>query len=976
MKNRILDSLSTFGNPAIDTSNDPMFLELVDELGIDPKELERKSAQTLKLVLHNYDFFEISTIDKFNHKIIKTFAKDLRIAQGFEVELDDRLLLEQAIAQLFTKVNDDELLAKTLINFSLEKVDANKSWNIIKDLIEVGKLLFEEIHFHELKTIENKTIGAFGDMQIALVKKMDSLSGRAVELAGKAQKTIVKNGFEDQDFSRGTLPNHFRKIALGESNTTLLYKNKLEQNITNSDVLLKSVQKDPTTLCIQLLPIYLEIKAILFQKKFFKNAYSNILPLTVLNEIAKQVSILQKEKDILHISEFNKLIFKEIAHQPVPYIYERLGEKYRYHFIDEFQDTSTMQWRNLIPLIGNALETEDLNGEKGSLLLVGDTKQSIYRWRGGNPLQFLNLTNKAASPFTIPPKVLDLKTNWRSFDTIINFNNAFFDLTSSMLTEAEHRNLYTTQSHQKSNHKKGGYVELDFVGDSTNENSGPYSEKVLLAIKRILSKGFSYGDICILVRKNKHGVVLANYLAEHQIPIVSSEALLLANSPEVRFLTALLRYMDNPHEQALEYEVLIYLFAESAQKHNMVVQHLGNLNQTLKKKYSFDIREELGHPLLSILENAIAAFNLSSKSNAHVIHFLDLALEVSEKEGVGIYGFLEYWDLRQDKLAVPTPEGQDSARIMTIHKAKGLEFPFVIFPYADGKLSATGRQKKLWVPLLEEKGLGFDKVLVNISQDLEHYSEYSKSAHHIEKSLSELDEINVLYVALTRAIRGLFIFSKESNSNTYGTLFKKYLEHHRYWDSNQSVYSFGNFAENDKKTISRVNTTIPYIYTGRNGLANNLAISSQSSWEPDKNEALEYGNRLHNILANIHSKESIESAMELEKVSGNLNQQELDSYSKIIFKIIEHPELSNYYQGAANAKNEVELMDGLGRTFRPDRLVFHSSQVTIIDYKTGVFDPKHKTQVETYAAILEEMNYVVSNKILVYIGSTIEPVFI
>ena len=368
MKNRILDSLHNFGNPKTDKAHDPLFRELAIELGFSKQELERRASLTLKLLLHNYNFFEVSTIDKFTYRVIKTFAKDLRISQNFEVELNGEILLEEAIGQLLQDLDENEGLKKVLIEFSLEKVDADKSWNIVYDLKNIGKLIFNENHHHHLQHLKNKSIQDFGLLKRFILKKQQTLFSKTSNLAQKALDTIYDHNFDDTDFSRQTLPNHFKKIRAGERSKKL-YDNKLEDGLINGSLLLKKVEKDGTQLFIQLLNIYLEIKNSIYEYLFFKNAYANVLPLTVLNEISKKVSLIQKEKESLHISEFNKLISKEISNQPVPYIYERLGERYRHYFIDEFQDTSKMQWENLVPLIGNALETEDLNGEKGTLLL-------------------------------------------------------------------------------------------------------------------------------------------------------------------------------------------------------------------------------------------------------------------------------------------------------------------------------------------------------------------------------------------------------------------------------------------------------------------------------------------------------------------------------------------------------------------------------------------------------------------------------
>lgn len=980
MKDRILESLWVFGNPEISKAHNSMFSELSEELELSTDELQAKSSLALKLLLHNYDFFDVSTIDKFTHRVIKTFAKDLKVSQNFEVELDDDVLLDEAIGKLLQKAGKDKLLQQVLIDFSLQKVDADKSWNIIYDLKAIGKLLFRENHFEHLKELGDKKIADFDQLKKYLKKRISSASQEITENAREALRLMDENGLEFTDFKGQYFPKFM--LALQSGNHNVDFNATWKRNFHELPLYKKTCPENIKAILDTLHPQFSEIFKIIEKGvhalSFFKNAYTNVLPLTVLNEIAKEVAQIQQEREILHISEFNKLISKEIANHPVPYIYERLGERYRHYFIDEFQDTSKMQWSNLVPLIGNALETETLNGEKGSLLLVGDAKQSIYRWRGGDPKQFLGLNDGAENPFTVNPVVNNLTTNWRSFDTIIEFNNAFFTYAANFLEERAYQNLYLEQCHQKSNQRKGGYVNLLFAPKDAEDFDLFYCEQVLITIHKILEKGFAHRDICILVRKNKHGVLLADYLTEQNVPIISSEALLLANNPEVQFLVALLRFLENPSEHLLQFEVLEHLYNGLEGRHDQIIQRLGHLPEFLRSEYSFDVARESSLPVLDILERAIIAFNLSTKCGAHVIHFLDVALEVSEKSGIGIFEFLNYWDIKKDVLAISSPQNKNAVQLMTIHKSKGLEFPFVIFPFADSKINDRTKSKKLWVPLSSEADLGFDNVLVTASKELEHYSEETHDIYTSENNLSELDDINVLYVAMTRAVRGLFILTKESTGETYGKLFQNYLQDKGLWNSGDSCFEFGRLLQNNEKPAKETPTrAIPYIYT-QSDTAPKLATVSQSLWQTESHESKQWGTILHSILAEIHSENEVRTAIERAKRGGNVPERDGVTLETIIMNIVTHPQLSRFYNEEIKSMNEIEILDANGESFRPDRLVFEDNQVTLIDYKTGSPRPEHKNQLEKYAALLSELdgNLVVAQKILVYIGDKIKPVFI
>ena len=570
----------------------------------------------------------------------------------------------------------------------------------------------------------------------------------------------------------------------------------------------------------------------------------------------------------------------------------------------------------------------------------------------------------------------DLKTNWRSFDTIVNFNNDFFTCSAHYLKDSSYQNLYLEQCRQKSNNKVGGYVEITFAPKDIEEIDVFYCEKVLETITKVLNKGFSFKNICVLVRRNKEGVLLADYLAERSIPIISSEALLLANNPEVQFLVSLLRFLDNPSENTIQFDVFEYLLKEQENRHNLIVHQLGNLTEFLKLEYNYNIVIEVTMSALDILERAISAFHLSDKCGAHVIHFLDVVQEISEKSGVGIQEFLIYWDLKKDDLAISAPHDQDAVQLMTVHKSKGLEFPFVIFPFADAKINDGTRPKKLWVPLSDEVEPGFDALLVSASKELSHYSTATNEIYTTENHLSELDDFNVLYVAMTRAIEGLFVLTKESQTETYGKLFKNYLLEKDLWSTDTSHFVFGGLLKNTRKKSNGGSIDpIPYIYTQINN-SENLAISSPSLWYSEIRKSLEWGKMVHEILSEINTSEDVEKTLTNALKRGTISLEAKQPIESTLHAIVNHPKLSPYFLEGNSVKNEVEIIDAKGNLFRPDRLVFKGDQVTIIDYKTGENRPEHVLQLKNYATLLHELGFVVTNQILVYIEKKIEPVFI
>ncbi len=980
MKQRILESLYHFSLPNTPKSSLSLFKALQEEFSYSEAELKNVSKKTLKELLHNYAFFEVSTIDKFNHKIIRTFARDLKLAQNFEVALDTESLLHQAVIKVLNKAGSDQKLTKTLLNFAVEKIEDNKSWNIAYDLNQIGKILFNENHSLHLKNIESKTIDDFGNLKSILRAKVLSLENNIIKNAEQVLTGMETMGFEPTDFPRETLPNHFKKMITGEFDPKKLYANKLEENLQNDKILKTTISKSSTDLSSFILNYYCQIKDAVLKRQFYKITYKNILPLTLINEIAKALASIQKEQNVLNISEFNTIISNEIKDQPVPFIYERLGEKYRHYFIDEFQDTSQKQWQNLVPLIANALESENEKGEKGSLLLVGDVKQSIYRWRGGEPEQFLNLALQKTNPFVLSPTITQLAKNWRSYSEIVDFNNDFFSFVSSRLGNTDFQQLYIEGNKQLKNTKTGGYVALTFLPEDKETDTHPHCEQTLHTVNEIIKKGYAYDTICVVVRSNKHGVAVADFLAQQGVPIVSSEALLLKNNTEVQFLIALLQLIAEPNQKENSFKVLEYLAPNASIDHDFIFKNIHAIKVFLLEQYQFDLQQVQFLSTYDILELAILKFDLAKESNAYLNYLLDEVFDFNRKHSVALFDFLDHWERKKEKLAIVAPEEINAVKIMTIHKTKGLEFPFVIFPFADGKIDDKAKSSDVWVPVEQDDFSGFKELMVKASSNIQAYSKSSEEIYLKETENAELDDYNVLYVALTRAIQGLFIISttiKTEKSFSYGTLFKTYLQHLNYWDETKTTFSFGEITA-AKNILKPVNNEfiIPYIYTSKAGTDFNLVKTASSFWDNEKQAAIATGNLLHKAFSKIYSEEDIGPTIRALTKTGELTIESAKTYHDLISKVVNHSSLKKYYSKDVIVYNELEITTPENQSLRPDRIVILQDRAVIIDYKTGKKSEAHKNQLDHYAAILSKMGYFVSAKIVVYIDQSVTPIFV
>ena len=989
MKIRILDTLKSFSDPEIISNPNGMFEAITTELNLKPTDVHLKSIALLNTIMHNYAAFDISTIDGFNHRLIRTFAHDLKIPINFEVELDTPTLLNQAVDSLISKAGTDAKLTKVLIDFALEKADDDKSWDVSRDFNSIAKLLINDNDLPHLDSIKHKTLEDFNTLKAELIKKIKNQETLIKQLATNLLDVFKSNGLDAKSFSRGTLFNHFVKVSNFEFYK--IYENKLADNIAQGNVYTKTLDSAKAQIIDQLLPeiekVYHLIKDNVTSLKFIKAVYKNVTPLSVLNAINKELTTIKEDENKLLISEFNTLISKEIKNQPTPFIYERLGEKFRHYFIDEFQDTSQMQWENLVPLIENTLTGQNLKGEQGSAMLVGDAKQAIYRWRGGKAEQFLGLT-KSDNPFPIEKEVVRLEYNYRSFNQVIQFNNAFFNyLSNTSFSSTDYSDLYK-KANQIPVLNQEGFVNIQFLDlqkeDDVNEL---FPETVYETINKCLVNGYNLKDICILVRKKKEGVAIAEFLSEKGVRITSSETMLINNSEEVKLVINVFKLLINPNHLEVKIKVLDYI----ANTNNIQDKHAffkANLNAPLQDFFkSFEQFSIFCNPtalvqlsLFDLAEQIVRSFKMTETSNAYIQYFLDIVLEFSQKQISDLPSFVDYYESKKESLNIVSPSNQNAVQIMTIHKSKGLEFPVVIFPYAHLDIYKEVEPKE-WFPLDQEQFNGFTKTLLNFNKDFEEFGTTGETIYNQHRSEQELDNINLLYVALTRPIEQLYIISKKENpvkgiitQNTYSGLLTNYLIDNSLWNDAQLEYSFGKVERESQHEDKVENTQETDQFISVSKLDHNIKIITKSGylWDTEQENAIEKGNLIHDIMSQIQTIEDVQQVIFGYIQQGSINKQQAQILTHTINGIINTPEVNPYFTNQYTIYNERDIITKTGNIIRPDRLAIKDNEAVIIDYKTGLPNPKYQQQLEEYSDILKEMNFTVKKKILIYVNDTIK----
>ena len=992
MKSRVLENLSEFTKDYPSKSAMQLIQNINSETGLSLSEIQIKARSIIKNLIHNYAAFDISTIDKFTHKVIRAFAHDLNLPITFEVSLDTENLLTEAVDAIIAQAGDDEILTKLLVDFTMEKTDDDKSWDISREIMETGKLILNENNREEIVHFKNKTIPEFLAIKTKLGELCQQIEAETVLLAAEALLLIDSNGIDIKSFSGGYFPKHLVSIQEGRFNPN----NKTYHEF--DDIKINKTARDGA-LIESIIPNLLEMLAEIYSKFEKKNFYQaflkNITPLSLLNTVSNELSKIQKEQNILSISEFNKLIYDQIQNQPAPFIYERLGEKYRHFFIDEFQDTSEMQWQNLIPLIDNALSSEDLNGERGSLLLVGDPKQSIYRWRGGKAEQFIALS-KDKNPFNNPDKQnFSLDTNYRSYSQIIDFNNQFFGYLSDEFENEDYKDLYKNHSHQKDNDKKGGYVTLSFIPKINKEEVSEeedldktklYLAATLQKIKAVKQNGFPNSDIVILIRKKAQGTAIANHLTENGIPIISSESLLIGASSEVQCIIHILRYLKNNNDLDAKANFLYYLANNVQEKvaiHDFISQGMEQIKeadfQNWLREFGFEFSFENSRKksLYEATEVIISKVIPIQNRNAYVHYFLDIVLERDVRNQAGISDFLNYWDKNGEKFSIPSPEGNDAVRIMTIHKSKGLEFPVVIFPFAEEDFSRNLKDK-IWLNA-DEETIGLPKALVDKSSKVEGFGADASTIYKQKTQEDLSDTVNVLYVAMTRAVEQLHVISsmniKNDGSlpNNLSSFFIQFLAD-KHFEEAKLEYDFGRPIKVSTEGKTQKSTQIiPQVIKTLNPKSIKIAQRESVMWNTKQQKAIEYGNIIHEILSFVNTKSDIDLAITKAIENGLIISNQKDDVLKTINEIVNHTALFDFFSESNKVLNEQTIIQKESNTVKPDRMVISKeNEIFLLDYKTGLHLPKHQLQLENYERIIHDMGFIVAKKALIYIGETIE----
>jgi ATP-dependent exoDNAse (exonuclease V) beta subunit len=977
MKERILLYLSKISSQPIDAEHaaNKVLLPQLLEGGLkefDEKTLRTNAAKALKLIIHNYTEFAVGTIDSFMQRVVRSFAFDMHLPHDFDTELDQNPIIRDATNNLLEVTGTDVIITKILQDVLFELMDDEAGWNIRVKVEEAASKSFDERSRYFLEKLNCISPLELRDLCGKLRKDLHFAQKALAGIAEPSWNSIQAAGLDVNAFvygANGGPGQHLKRIAEGDL-SKLIVGSRLQKSLDEGKWYASKaspLQKEAIDRLVpQMTSCFLAIAEKSGAYFLLKNISNNLHTLSLLAITDMAVQNAKAQKGVVHISEFNRRIRQIVLAEPVPFIYARLGEKFHHFLLDEFQDTSVVQWHNLLPLVSNALAGLE-NGQETQSLIVGDGKQSIYRWRNSDVELFQALPRVYNKPdqaaFDDAENLLlqhsslkNLEENFRSKTEIIEFNNRFFAQFSAQNLVGTTQAIYADLLQKSRPQNTGGLVKLGFY---EKENQ---PEIVLETVRSLLMEGFALRDMAILTRDNKNASLLANFLITNNIPVISSESLLLQSSATVSYVINVMQLVDNKSNEVALVSALVFLERKAINAlTSTLLQNSWKADEFFKTYLNADGNTLKQKGIYALCEAIIANSPAINASDPYLRFLLDNVYLFESNDKGTLTQFLDYWEKQGKKLSVNIPEGIDAIRIMTIHKSKGLAFRVVIYPFVSDSRST---KNTLWA---DTEGLdlqGIPVVLLNLNSDLEQTP--LKDLYLAEKGRQQLDNTNLLYVAFTRAEERLYVFcnklSKSENAESlqnkiadalqqafegyaYGADFLFPASHSPKDKSEGMMHSI--LGPNSKPFIS-----IPWEERIR---ISKLAPEWWDTLDPDQERR--YGKIIHQMLSELKSSQDAAALVQAYCDAGVLNELEQAEVQRLFAQVFAITQVQELFHEQGQGLTEREILTAEGDVLRPDRVVLKPHETLVVDYKTGVKHESHRAQVLRYKDEIAKMGY-------------------
>ncbi len=1009
MKGRILHELHSIslGNYS------PMAQVIGEELNAPLPWMRENAAQALHLILHDYSRFAVSTIDSFVQRIIQALLWEIGEQGGLDIQLDNQYVLGRAAENLLDSASQSDELMKWLVRMGENLMDSGKSWDVRGKLIELGNELFTE----SFRLMDRDEVERFSrrenvtTLKAQLNKMVDGMvNGIRAEAEG-AICTVQERGLSMDSFSYGErgVMGFFKKCS-GIDNSKISLADEIGTRVISAfgdpsgrDWVTKTTSSNATLFPhIQQLVkgvLHPSLTRLLGMVKSYTPHYvaaklvlSNIENLALLADLWAKVRELSRDEGFLLLSDSGHLLREFVKGSDAPFVFERVGTRFDCFMIDEFQDTSVVQWHNFKPLIENSLSQGKFS------MIVGDVKQSIYRWRNGD---WRILASGVKHDFNhLGVRELSLGVNRRSLPAIVNFNNAAFQGFANTACNAilhECGEAHTELGNELANQVKEayrdvmqgvttseaagmGYVQVSMIdAESSSEYSQAVCKRLIILIESLRER-YSPGDIAILVRSKRDGQRVASMILEHnrvtpnslnRIAFVSQDSLQLKVSAVVRVMVNAITLIHNPSNGIAR---------------GVLAKELDEVSGVARQQWhSLFTASELEaecqwlaglhtRPLLEAFEAIAARYRLVDVTNElpYLAELHEHILTLTSRGGNDASAFIHWWEIQGCKIALTVPESANAISIITIHKAKGLEYPVAILPFADWNFRVAGKAPFLWVSANEDPFNMLPKYPIHLKKEAKG-SIFARQA--LEESMQDLvDNLNLLYVALTRPMNELYVYlpngdleTQKGQVTTTGHLIRATIQNlnlERVEDNDLTIYRQGSITPKPVPRIASHDDQSDWLIdvypVGGHWGPLRVGSGAKDFFMANPSARLAtigYGRIMHELFSYIKTLEDVPFALHTLERSGLISAPDRPTIGAKVEELLRDDRVCSWFSGEWEVYNETTILTPEGHRYRPDRVMVSGSEAVVVDFKFGAHSAAHLTQLERYANLLSQLGY-------------------
>lgn len=979
MKSRILSQL--YGIWRQQRGSKGYMEKVCEELDVSPKIASERAGMALHLLLHNYSYFHVETIDSFFQCVLRNLARELDLTANLRVGLNDVQVEEQAVDQLIESLQATDLLLQWLMKYIMDTISDDRSWNVIGQIKKFGKTIFRDFYKEKSNRLEvlNNEKDFFDKYSAMLRRERDEARDTMVHFADTFFEIIQAEGLTVDDFankSRG-IYGLFMKLKRGEFDVSIINPTAKAAAENPAKWYAKNNQRAQFIHALaedKLMPLLNTIIAEQpVQFKRYKSAdltLRHLSQLRLLGSIESKVHELNDSTNRFLLSDTQHLLHELIKDSDSPFVFEKIGTHLEHIMIDEFQDTSTVQWQNFKILLEEAMSHEGTSN-----LIVGDVKQSIYRWRSGDWRLLANIKEEFQNA-SQRLEVLPMDTNYRSTPNIIRFNNAFFTEAASQEEVTAYDDVKQKWPESKADE---GRVDIQLL---TGEDYQQQTLDMLVQhISELLSQGIAPKNIAILLRSNANITVIANHLMATmpEVSVISDEAFRLDASPAVQIIIHALKTLTHPDD------MITQAFLQKA--------YSGQIDGKLPEDFNASL---LLLPLYDLVERLYAIFNLHEikKQSAYLCTFYDHVLNYIGEKSTDVNGFLREWDATLCSKTIQCSD-VDGIRILSIHKSKGLEFDHVVIPFCDWRMEMPD---VLWCEPKENPYMALPLAAIDYSQKgmIGTIYEDDYTTEHLQ---SVVDNLNLLYVAFTRAVKSLFVIGKRQSKNSRSERIEQVLpvlelegaEITGLDDEKQPiVFSYGSMyhlqtsnASLAQKTLATGGTqeslkrdeynpftqrstiipieieTFDLKTSFRQSNKSKDFVNAEDEEFTQQSNYIKMGNILHNVFAHIRTTLDVDSALQQMEMEGIIYDAQLtrEKIEAMIHKRLSDKRVAQWFSAEWSLYNECTILLPNGEERRPDRVMTLGDKTVAIDFKFGHPREEYHEQVREYMDLLRQMGH-------------------